>query len=175
MSYHANVRAAKFLVDEVMPRVWKKRPDVKVILVGKDPPSMLSKMEKLDERIEVTGSVPDIRPYLRSARLSVAPIIYGAGSQGKVLEAMACGTPVVATSVAASGFEQIRMEKAALIADGAEDFSLAILRLIEDGSLCGNMSSVGLEYVKRYNDWEKITEELTIEYQQLLQEFVNTQ
>ncbi|MFZ0429137.1 MAG: glycosyltransferase, partial [Acidobacteriota bacterium] len=115
MSYHANVTAAHFLLNEIMPKVWRSRPGVRVLIAGKNPPKSLRTLaadfnskgigangsaSSRQPRVEVTGEVPDLRPSLRRSTISVVPIVYGAGIQNKVLEAMACGTPVVASPVA---------------------------------------------------------------------------
>jgi glycosyltransferase involved in cell wall biosynthesis len=117
MSYHANVTAASHLIQDIMPRIWKHRPEVKLLIAGKNPPRSLvelaasaRKHEPVSRRpavastpaVTVTGSVPDMRPYLNRATISVAPLLYGAGIQNKVLEAMACATPVVASPRAVS-------------------------------------------------------------------------
>jgi len=84
-----------------MPLVWEKRPDVKVWIVGKDPsPRLLAYAQ--NPNIQVTGTVDDMRPYLKKATLSAAPISYGVGIQNKVLEAMACAAPVIASQQAVS-------------------------------------------------------------------------
>ena len=105
LSYHANVSSALFLVEQVMPIVWACRPQVRVRLVGKDPHNSLRKLALEDQRIEVTGTVPEIRPFLQSASLAAVTLTYGAGVQNKVLESMACATPVVSTSRAISALQ----------------------------------------------------------------------
>ena len=89
LSYHANVSAALHLVQEIMPIVWEKEPETIVQLAGKDPTRAIKALAAADARVQVTGSVADLRPYLRQAALAVAPMLYGAGIQNKVLEAMA--------------------------------------------------------------------------------------
>ena len=99
LSYHANITSALFLVKEVMPKLWAYRPQVRVQLAGKDPSAAIQALAKADPRVEVTGTLPDLRPYICQASVAAVPLVYGAGVQNKVLEAMACGTPVVATPV----------------------------------------------------------------------------
>ena len=90
MSYHANVTAALHLVEGIMPLVWRERPGVKVTIVGANPPRPIRQLaQRFPGQVEVTGTVPDVRPYLRRASLAAAPVPYGAGIQNKVLEAMA--------------------------------------------------------------------------------------
>jgi glycosyltransferase involved in cell wall biosynthesis len=168
MSYHANVTAALYLVEEIMPRVWAQRPEVKVWIVGKDPPREVQRLVTgHGSRITVTGTVPDIRPYLRQASVSVVPLVYGAGSQFKVLEAMACGTPVVATSQAVSALD-VADGQHVLVADGPAPFAAAALRLLSDADLCRNLSEAGRRYVEQYHDWRSIVERLEETYAQII-------
>ncbi|MDH7487867.1 MAG: glycosyltransferase, partial [Anaerolineae bacterium] len=101
MSYHANVTMVLDLVDKIMPHIWAVKPEVKLWIVGKDPTPEIKSLNQKNG-ITVTGTVDDIRPYLQRATLAVTPISYGVGIQNKVLEAMACGTPVVSTPQAVS-------------------------------------------------------------------------
>ena len=87
MSYHANLAAALDLVNQILPHVWAVRSDVQLVIAGKDPPKELVALAA-NPSITVTGTVPDLRPYLAQATVSVLPIRYGAGIQNKLLEAM---------------------------------------------------------------------------------------
>ena len=97
MSYHANVAAVQDLVEIIMPLVWAKQPEVHLQIVGKDPTSAVQALGK-QPNITVTGSVPDLRPYLAQAAIAVSTVRYGVGIQNKVLEAMAMATPVVCST-----------------------------------------------------------------------------
>jgi polysaccharide biosynthesis protein PslH len=158
MSYHANVTMALHLVDRIMPFVWAKQPEVKVYIVGKDP-SREIKSRADDPRIIVTGTVEDIRPYLQKATASVTPILYGAGIQNKVLEAMACATPVVSTPQAISALS-IKPGEEVITAQEPEDFAQAVLCLLNDPSLQGKIGMAGRHYVESNHRWGKIVEDL---------------
>ncbi len=162
MSYHANISMVKHLVFEIMPRIWQKRPNVRLIVVGKDPSAEIRALTG-DARITVTGTVDDIRPYLWKATVSVVPLIYGAGIQNKILEAMACGVPVVATSRTLSAL-QAQAGKEILVADDAEEFASLVLRLIEDRPLQSKLGSAGAAYVRKYHAWEAIASQLVEVY-----------
>ncbi|MCW5880703.1 MAG: glycosyltransferase [Anaerolineae bacterium] len=160
MSYHANVTAAAYLLEQVMPHVWAARPTVRVQIVGKDPPPLLRRMA--DDAlgvVELTGAVPDMRPYLRRATLAVAPIPYGAGIQNKVLEAMACGAPVVATRQAVSALAA-RPGVDVAVADEPTAMSVAILNLIDDAPRREALGRAGRVYVERHHAWERIVHRL---------------
>ncbi|WKZ45160.1 MAG: glycosyltransferase [Anaerolineales bacterium] len=168
MSYHANVSMADHLVREIMPKVWKKYPVAKLIIVGKDPPQKVRKFAH-DPRVEVTGTVKDIRPYLWKATVAVVPLVYGAGIQNKILEAMASKTPVVTTSSAFSGLCGTP-GKDALVGDTAWDFSDAILRLIESLPLQQEIGKAGYAYVRKYHDWSNVSADLVSIYRNLIVE-----
>jgi glycosyltransferase involved in cell wall biosynthesis len=163
MSYHANISMVKYLVAEIMPRVWKVCPATRLIIVGKDPSFDIKEFEK-NPLITVTGTVDDIRPFLWRATVSVVPLLYGAGIQNKILEAMATGTPVVTTSRTLSALEA-QPGKEILIADTADAFSLEVLRLLENKDLRNEIGSAGLAYVQKNHAWKNITSRLVEVYQ----------
>ncbi len=158
MSYHANIEMVVHLVRDIMPVVWATRPEVKLCIVGKDPPEVISNLAQ-NPLIEVTNFVPDIRPYLRRATISVSPIVYGAGIQNKVLEAMACGVPVIATPQAISAL-QVRPGNEVCVADSPASFAQAILNLLNDPHLQKKLSLAGRSYVEKMHNWNEIASEL---------------
>ena len=164
MSYHANIAMVKFLVTEIMPRVWTHRPMAKLIVVGKDPSSEIKEFGK-NPLITITGTVDDIRPFLWRAAVSVVPLLYGAGIQNKILEAMATGTPVVTTARTLSALEALPGEEI-LTADTADAFSLEVLRLIENENLRTKIGAAGLAYVQKKHAWKNIASRLIEIYQQ---------
>lgn len=151
MSYHANVSMVKFLSAEIMPRVWANKPEVRLVIVGKDPTPEVRALGA-DPRITVTGTVDDIRPYLWRATLAVVPLVYGAGIQNKILEAMACGTPVVTTSKTLSSLG-VTPGKELVVADGANEFALAILNLLDDRRWQAEVGKAGAGYVNVHHSW----------------------
>lgn len=158
MSYHANVTMALHFAQEVMPLIWAENPDVKVCIVGKDPPPSLQSLAE-DSRVRVTGIVDDLRPYLQRATLAVAPIRYGTGIQNKVLEAMACGTAVVATHQAVSALQAVP-DQDLILADHPYEFAQAVLGLLNDPEKRLRVSRAGRSYVEKYHDWRKAAADL---------------
>ena len=153
MSYHANVAAAVQLVRVIMPLVWASRPKVRVVLAGKSPTREVRDLERIRPGfVTVTGTVPDLRPYLRRATAAVTPLVYGVGVQNKVLEAMACATPVIATPQAASPFA-IASGQEIMIAETPEAFSAAILKVLGDEPLRRRLGQNGRRYVEQHHDW----------------------
>jgi glycosyltransferase involved in cell wall biosynthesis len=170
MSYHANVAAALYLMREIMPRVWAQRPEVKLLIVGQDPPREIRQfaIRNPQSAIRVTGTVPDIRPYLRRATVAVVPVTYGAGIQNKVLEAMACGTPVVATPQAVSALKA-RPDDHLLVKDGPEAFARAVLGLLGNADLRARLGTAGRRYVEAHHDWRGVAQRLEETYQDVLE------
>ncbi len=162
MSYHANVTMVVNLVQDVMPLIWKERPDIKLQIVGKDPPKQLKDMAE-NPQIEVTGTVDDLRPYLRQATLSVAPITYGAGIQNKVLEAMACSAPVVASSKAVSALN-VENGRHLFVGSGSAEIADLILKLVNDPTLRHQIGENGHRFVTQQHNWELIAERLETFY-----------
>jgi sugar transferase (PEP-CTERM/EpsH1 system associated) len=167
MSYHANVTMALYLVQEIMPLVWARRPGVRVTIVGKDPPqSVLALAEH--PQVTVTGTVPDLRPYLQRATVAAAPVSYAAGVQNKVLEAMACGAPVVATEQATSSLQAVP-GRDFLLANSASQFAQQILTLIEDPEKCKAVGKAGRQYVNKYHNWGAVAAQLETIYRQVIE------
>ena len=168
MSYHANVSMVKYFVAEIMPKVWLKRPKVRLVIVGKDPTAEVRALEA-DPRITVTGTVDDIRPYLWKATVAVVPLVYGAGIQNKILEAMACGTPVVTTSKTLSSLH-VAPGREILVADGADEFSQAVLSLVDNNQKQLEIGGAGSTYVQNFHSWAAITIQMTTLYAELTDE-----
>jgi glycosyltransferase involved in cell wall biosynthesis len=166
MSYHANISMAKYLVSEIMPLVWKARPDTHLFIVGKNPPADIKDFNA-NPFITVTGTVDDIRPYLWRATVSVVPLLYGAGIQNKILEAMATGTPVITTSRTLSAL-QTKPGKHLLVANNPSEFAKSILILINDRNRMNELGSSGMAYIRSMHDWNSIAYQMTNIYQSFL-------
>ncbi len=163
MSYHANISMAKYLAEEIMPKVWAARPGTCLYIVGKDPPADIRNLAS-NPWITVTGTVEDIRPYLWKATASIVPLLYGAGIQNKILEAMATATPVIASTRTLSAL-QVEPGRDLLAAEEAEGFACEILRLLDDERLQKSLGEAGLAYVCRHHDWTAIASRLAEIYQ----------
>ena len=111
-------------------------------------------------RVVVTGTVDDIRPFLRTATLAVAPIQYGVGIQNKVLEALACGTPVVATPQATSALATTDGRDLVVGRDAGE-LAAAIGALLGDADRRRRIGEAGRAYVERHHSWQAAAARLT--------------
>ena len=139
-----NVDAALWLVRDIMPLVWERHPQCRLWLVGYAPPPEVTALA--GPRIEVTGHVPDLDPFYRLARMTVAPLRFGAGVKGKILSALAAGLPVVTTTIGAEGIGLIDGQSA-LLADQARELAQAIIRLLDDAQLCADLAEAGLQWI----------------------------
>jgi len=166
MSYHANVTMCLDFVDRIFPLIRARRPQAELWIVGKAPSREVC---RLGERpgITITGSVADIRPYLRRASVAVAPLSYGAGIQNKVLEAMACATPVVCTGLAASALGA-RDGKHLLIRESPADFAEAVLWLLEHPEERTRIGRMGRDYILREHGWDSIARQLEVIYDEVI-------
>jgi sugar transferase (PEP-CTERM/EpsH1 system associated) len=162
LGYFANADAATWFAREVFPRLRARAPRARLRIVGARPPRAVRALSGLDG-VAVAGEVPDMAAHVRAARVAVAPLRAGSGQQSKVLEAMACGTPVVASRLAASGMEAAH-EEHLLVADGAEATASAVLRLIEDAPLCARLAANGRRLVEERYTWERSVEGLEAAY-----------
>jgi sugar transferase (PEP-CTERM/EpsH1 system associated) len=167
MSYHANITMAQYLVQEIMPFIWMERPETELYIVGKDPSPAIQALGK-NRSIIVTGTVKDIRPYLQQATIAVVPLIYGAGSQLKLLEAMACGTPVVTTSKAITALS-IFPGRDLLVADEPQQFAQAVLGILADPEKQNALGYAGRRYVESTHNWVVIASKLADVYREVIE------
>ena len=135
-----NVDAVRFLADEVMPRVRRSLPRVRLLIAGGDVSPELERLAS--ESISFLGWVPDLAPLYRRVRLVLAPLRYGAGMKGKIIESLSFGVPVLTTSVGAEG---IGLEHGvhALVADGADGFADLVTDAYRNAELWGDVSAAG--------------------------------
>jgi GT2 family glycosyltransferase/glycosyltransferase involved in cell wall biosynthesis len=148
-----NVDAVKFFHKEVFPEILKEIPDIKLYIVGNHPTDEILKMKS--ENVIVTGFVEDTAPYLRQARISIAPLRYGAGMKGKIGEALSWGLPVVTTSIGAEGMNLINNETA-VITDDSNEFAKAIVKIYNDKMLWEKLSYNGKQHVEKNWSYEAI-------------------
>jgi polysaccharide pyruvyl transferase WcaK-like protein/glycosyltransferase involved in cell wall biosynthesis len=140
-----NVDAVCWYAAEVWPRVRRELPDVVTYLVGSNVPD--SVRELAGDGIVVVGHAPDLTPYLDGCRASVAPLRFGAGVKGKIGTAQGSGVPVIATTRAAESM-YLESGRNAMIADTAQDFADAIVRVYGDRELWTAISDEGMENIR---------------------------
>ncbi len=146
-----NVDALTWFVREVWPSIVSKLPNVKLHIVGDNPPSKI--LELLPDNVIMHGYVPDMSVLYENTRLSIAPLRYGAGVKGKVNQSMAHGVPVVMTSVAAEGMFILHKNNA-LIADQPEQFAQAVIDLYTNEKLWNLLSRNSIDNIKNHFSFE---------------------
>jgi len=141
-----NAGAALELASQVMPAVWAEIEDVRLTVVGADPPPELAALAA--DRIDVRGWVPDLDPLLGRSVAMVAPLRYGAGVKGKIAVSMSAGLPVITTGVGAEGLA-VEHGRDILVGDTAEELARLIVELHRDAELWSRISSAGRDVVVR--------------------------
>lgn len=161
--YPPNVDAAQFLAYDVMPIVREALPSARLQLVGNAPPPALQTLNL--KHIEVTGRVPDVRPYLAQATAFAAPLRVGAGLKNKVLEALAMHIPTVATPISVDGID-VTHDESVLVASPAL-FAGAAVRLLRDRLLQRKLARNGRAIIEARYSWERVADQYEALYQQL--------
>ena len=145
-----NADAAIWLVETIMPLVWQKAPAAKVLIVGDTPTERIAGLAS--SRVDIIGHVPDLVPWFARARLSAAPLRYGAGVKGKIVSSLQAGVPVVTTAIGNEGIA-LADGTEALLGETAQELADAIVRLTRDAGLCAALSAAGAAVVgHRFDD-----------------------
>ncbi len=152
--YPPNVDAALRLAQNILPKL---KHSVSVTLVGNAPPPELLALKQ--GHIDVTGRVPDLRPYLRGASVYVSALRMGAGIKNKILEALAVGVPVVATRISVDGIFAKHGEHL-LIADSDDEIAAGVDRLLADSDLRERLSANGSALVRTRYSWAQTAEQV---------------
>lgn len=151
MDYYPNQECMQRFCDQVWPLLLTRRPGMKLLIVGADPSP---EMRRLGERpgVTVTGSVPDVRPFVRRSAAMVAPLAIARGTQNKILEAMAMGVPVVTSSMAAGGVDAVPGEHLQ-VADTPAQLADAVLNMVLDRAERQRLSLNGRQRMLTNHDW----------------------
>jgi glycosyltransferase involved in cell wall biosynthesis len=158
MSTHTNVDAARWFAREIFPRIEAARPDTRFWIVGRSPQRAVQALAR-PPRVEVTGEVPDVYDWLCRAQVAVAPMRIAAGMQNKIVQAMACELPVVATAAANEGI-QGTPDQHLLVREDPRAFADAVLQLLDDAALRERIGGAARRYVEANWTWEALFERL---------------
>ena len=162
MDFRPNVDAVLWFARQVLPRVQAEMPDVHFFVVGQRPHRRLDSLRS-DPAITLTGWVKDPRPYIAQAAVYVAPLRIGGGTRLKLLEAMAMGKPVVATSLGAEGYP-VADGRELLLADTPEDFAMTVAKLLRAPEWRVELGQAGRRFVEQQYDWRAIVPRLEAVY-----------
>jgi len=151
--YFPNTDAVLYFVESIMPLVRTERPDFHLTLIGKDPPPELQALgDDPGSGVIVAGLVDDTRPYLQGSALFICPLRSGSGTRFKLLESLACGCPVVSTSIGCEGLGAVDGEHM-LIRDTPQDFADAVLNILNDPARGEAIGQQGRAWVVRQHAW----------------------
>ena len=159
MSHPPNRDGAIWLVEEVWPVLRGLVPNATLRIVGRNPTRDVVSLASRRDGIEVIGGVPTLAPYYADARVVVAPIMSGGGTRLKVLDALAVGRPVVATTVAVEGLS-ISEGEGVLIRDRAAQFAGAISELLDSSTKRASLAERGRAVVSQRFGWPRLAETL---------------
>jgi glycosyltransferase involved in cell wall biosynthesis len=166
MSYFPNADGVKYLTRDIFPLIRREVPGARLLIVGQNPPASIRALS--GDGITVTGAVPDIRDYYLRGEVAVSPIRFGSGTLNKVLEPMALGLPVVATSIGVDGLP-FRDGEHLLIGRTPEQFADHVVRLLRDADLAHRIGGRAQELVRGTYSWETIARRLEGYYRTILQ------
>ena len=163
MHWPPNADGVTWFAKEVLPLVTKERPQSRFVAVGKQPPEAITAMGR---QVIAPGYVENIDSYWVNARVFVVPLRAGGGMRVKILDAWARGIPIVSTTIGAEGITY-QPGKDILIADTAEDFALAVRKILTDDNLAQSLSHSGRRTLEDCYDWRKIYPAWDVVYQQV--------
>jgi glycosyltransferase involved in cell wall biosynthesis len=157
MDWMPNEDGIRWFASAVFSRIQERVPGARLKVVGRAPSPYLCELAARNAAIEVTGTVPDVRPYLERAAICVVPLRVGGGTRLKIYEAMAMGVPVVATAIGAEGLP-LRHDEHLLIADTAEEQVSAICGLLADRALADRLAAAARAHVLEHCSWDVVAE-----------------
>jgi glycosyltransferase involved in cell wall biosynthesis len=158
MDFRPNVDAVTWFARLVWPLIRRSKPQARFIIVGRRPAPAVEALKALPG-IEVTGRVPDARPYVWQSTLFVLPMRMGGGVRLKLLEALAMGKAVVTSSFGADGVP-LTPGKEALFADEPERFARTCLELLDNPARRSELAQAGRSFVADHYDWRAIAPRL---------------
>jgi glycosyltransferase involved in cell wall biosynthesis len=151
MGWAPNVDAAIWLGREIWPKVVQNVPASRLLLVGRDPSPEVRNLA--GPGLEVTGTVPDVAPYLAQAQVVVAPLLAGGGTRLKIMEALGAGRPVVATTIGCDGLEDL-IGRGVVVADDTDSMVREITRLLVDPEHARQLGKLGHDAVNADHTWD---------------------
>lgn len=169
LDYFPNEDAALYFARFVWPLLRARRPELQLEIVGSRPPRSVRELNEKNN-IRVVASVRDVRPHVGRASVAVCPIRLRAGTQFKVLEAMALGVPVVATRICCPGLA-VEPGKHLLVADAPEEFASAVELALDNHSLRASLIQAGRNYVEKNHDWTECVRALCDVYAEARADF----
>ena len=157
MDWMPNEDGIAWFTGEVLPRIHQVMPEVTITVVGRNPPSAIQALAVRDPRVRVTGTVPDVRPFIDRASVFVVPLRVGGGTRLKIYEAMAMECPLVSTTIGAEGLP-VEHGKHLLVADDAGAFAGSVLDLLRDAGRARALGLTAATLVRDNFGWDRASE-----------------
>jgi polysaccharide biosynthesis protein PslH len=158
MDWLPNIDGARFFLDHIRPKIQAAMAGCRIAFVGRRPESWLEQIAKKDPHLIVTGTVPDVRPWLWGSAVSIVPLRIGGGTRLKIFEAMAARVSVVSTTIGAEGLP-VEHGRHLLVADDPAGFADACLLLLKDSARREQLAREALSCVKARFSWEAVARE----------------
>jgi sugar transferase (PEP-CTERM/EpsH1 system associated) len=152
MDWLPNEDAMRFFVDDILPLIKQRIPDVHLTIVGRNPYPSLLELAKRDRALTVTGRVDDVRSYIEEAVAFIVPIRIGGGTRLKIYEAMAMEKPVISTTIGAEGLP-VHDGAQLLIADDPEKFAEAVVKVLSDSEFATQLGNNAAQLVRQNFGW----------------------
>ena len=149
----ANVLMVQKIVEDIMPLIWRTLPNAKLTIAGANPGKDIYKYQ--NEKIKILPNVPSMIPLLQSAAVFIHPHTGGTGIQNKLLEAMACGIPVVTTPIGNQGIDA-RNGDEVLLGNNSEELAEQAIRLLQNKDLANHISNNCRDLIVRTHSWESV-------------------
>ncbi|MBT3288201.1 MAG: glycosyltransferase [Victivallales bacterium] len=156
MDWMPNIDAVQWFVQQIYPLVCERLPNATLSIVGRRPDPSVLALGKADATIKVTGTVPDVRPYLAEGSVCVVPLRAGGGTRIKIFEAMAAGIPVVSTRIGAEGLP-VEDGTHCFLADDPRAFANRVIDVLQGAPATGQMAATAAKLVREKFDWEHVT------------------
>jgi glycosyltransferase involved in cell wall biosynthesis len=157
MDWMPNIDAVEWFIKEIYTRIAEECPFATLQIVGRHPSPRVMAAAKGDATITVTGTVPDVRPYLAEGSVCVVPLRAGGGTRIKIFEAMAAGIPVVSTSIGAEGLP-VQDGVHCHIADDPEAFAARVVSVLKNPEPAAEMAQTASQLVREKFGWERVSE-----------------
>jgi glycosyltransferase involved in cell wall biosynthesis len=158
MDWLPNIDGIEYFVREILPLIRKRMPACRLAVVGRTPSASIRALAERDSGIQVTGTVPDVRPWLWGSKVSIVPLRIGGGTRLKIYESMAAGTPTVSTSIGAEGLDVSHPANIRL-ADTPAAFAEQCVSLLENAQERERLAAEALGLVTAHFSWDVVTAE----------------
>jgi glycosyltransferase involved in cell wall biosynthesis len=154
MNYPPNIDAAQFLAREIMPLVWQKAPETRLLLAGASPHAKVKSLQ--NRKIKVSGWIDDIREAYAGSEIFIAPMRMGTGLQNKLLEAMAMKIPCITTPLANTALKA-REKEEILTGNSAKELAGALMFLLNNKQERQKLAENAFTFVKQNYHWREAT------------------